>query len=89
MKTEKNLIKLKEEMKKQIPNLILKVGEAKDEEGGMILIAAFTSKLSIINYTLDDSDKSFKDIETETMKEFDEMMEDAMNEISKLISRSV
>jgi uncharacterized protein YfkK (UPF0435 family) len=75
MKNKQELEKIQSEMIGQIPMLMIKVGETDNEEEGLMQIAAFTSKLAMVNYVLDDRGLPFHIIEEATIAAFDKVIE--------------
>ncbi len=80
MKTKQQLEQIQEAMIAQIPELMIKVGETESEEEGLMQIAAFTSKLAMVNYVLDDRGLPYQIIEDATMAVFEKVMDNITNQ---------
>lgn len=73
MKSNAQLEAARKEMLSQIPELVKRIGETmgNDEEEGMLVIGDFVSKLSMLNFVLDDSGAPFEVVEEATQHAFE------------------
>lgn len=77
MKSNEQLEAVRKEMLSQIPEVIEAIGRTKDndEEEGTLIIGDFVSKLSMLNYVLDDSGAPFKIVEQATQGAFEKAVD--------------
>ena len=71
-------------MVSQIPELVQKIGETRDndEDEGILMIGGFVSKMSMLNFILDDSGVPFQVIEEATQQAFEKAVNRLLASVS-------